>query len=163
MSVTLHTSKGDLKIELFCDQVPRTCRNFLALAASDAYDGTKFHRVMRGFMAQGGDTSGTGKGGESIYGQFFDDEIVEDLRHDARGVVAMANKGPNTNGSQFFITFDKQSHLDNVNTVFGRVIYGSAVLDAIEEVATDKKHRPLEPIVIESVTIHANPLAELEA
>ena len=105
MSVTLHTSFGDLKIEVACDVVERSAFNFLALAASGAYDGTTFHRNIKGFMIQGGDPTGTGKGGESIWGGTFNDECNGELRHDRRGVVSMANKGPNTNRAQFFITY----------------------------------------------------------
>ncbi len=111
---------------------------------------------------KGGDPSGTGKGGQSIYGKYFEDEIVDTLRHDKRGVVSMANRGPNTNGSQFFITYDKQPHLNNVNTVFGRVIHGMDVLDAAEKIPTDKKDKPQHPITIKSVVIHANPIAEAD-
>lgn len=117
MSLTLNTTLGPIKIELFCEEAPKTCMNFLGLAASGKYNNTKFHRVISGFIIQGGDTTGTGKSGESIYGKCFEDEIVETLTHNRRGVVSMANKGPNTNLSQFFITFDKQVHLNNMNTV----------------------------------------------
>lgn len=162
MAVTLHTSLGDIKVELFCDQVPRTAKNFLALAASGKYDDSGFHRVIRGFVAQGGSPGNSGKGGESIYGKYFDDEIVETLRHDKRGMLSMANKGPNKNGSQFFITLDKATHLNNVNTVFGRVLHGFPVLDALELVEVGDKDKPVTPVTIRSVTIHANPFAEKE-
>mmetsp|Transcript_21937 Transcript_21937/g.32052 ORF Transcript_21937/g.32052 Transcript_21937/m.32052 type:complete len:183 (-) Transcript_21937:163-711(-) len=166
MAVTLHTSLGDLKLEIFCDTVPRTSFNFLALAASGEYDGTIFHRNMRGFMIQGGDPTGTGKGGESIWGGTFEDEFNPDLVHDRRGVVSMANKGPNTNRAQFFITYERQPHLNNVYTVFGKVINGWEVLDQMERLpcmgGTKKSqmHKPVKPPVIERITIHANPLAE---
>eukprot|EP01006_Ploeotia_vitrea_P014330 TRINITY_DN38622_c0_g1_i1.p1 TRINITY_DN38622_c0_g1~~TRINITY_DN38622_c0_g1_i1.p1 ORF type:complete len:167 (+),score=78.91 TRINITY_DN38622_c0_g1_i1:33-533(+) len=163
MSVTLHTSLGDLKIEVFCDLAPRTARNFLALCASGYYDSTIFHRSIKKFMVQGGDPKGTGKGGRSIYGKYFDDEIVDSLRHDRRGIVSMANKGPNTNGSQFFILYDAQPHLDNVNSVFGKVIHGFDTLDAMERAKVDEKHRPVVPIQLLSVTIHANPIAEKDS
>ncbi|KAK7206031.1 peptidyl-prolyl cis-trans isomerase-like 3 [Myxozyma melibiosi] len=161
MSVTLHTDLGDIKIELFCSSVPKTCENFLAHCALGTYDNTKIHRNIPGFMVQMGDPTGTGKGGESIWGGKFEDEIRPGLRHNARGVVSMANSGPNTNGSQFFITYDKHSHLDGAYTVFGKVIDGQdTTLSELEEVKCDKKNRPLTPIYIKSVTIHANPLAE---
>lgn len=163
MAVTLKTSLGDLKLELFCDQCPRTCKNFLALAASGAYDNTIFHRNMRNFMVQGGDPTGTGKGGESIYGKAFEDEIVDTLKHDKRGMVSMASKGPNTNASQFFIIYEKQPHLNNVNTVFAQVIHGWATLDAMERAEVDAKSRPTTQIKIESIVIHANPFAEKES
>lgn len=97
MSVTLHTSLGDIKIELYVDETPRTCTNFLALAASGKYDNTLFHRNIKEFMIQGGDPTGTGKGGESIWGGAFPDEFHSSLRHVRRGMVSMANKGPNSN------------------------------------------------------------------
>eukprot|EP00457_Paulinella_chromatophora_P019100 gb/GEZN01020655.1/.p1 GENE.gb/GEZN01020655.1/~~gb/GEZN01020655.1/.p1 ORF type:complete len:164 (+),score=18.62 gb/GEZN01020655.1/:102-593(+) len=162
MSVTLNTNLGPLKLELFCDQVPKTCKNFLALCASGYYNGTKFHRSIPDFIVQGGDPTGTGKGGNSIYGKYFDDEIVETLKHSSRGIVSMANRGPNTNGSQFFFIYDKQKHLDNVNTVFGRIIHGMDTLDSMEKMKVDDKDRPIRPITIQSVKIHANPFAEKE-
>jgi peptidyl-prolyl cis-trans isomerase-like 3 len=173
MSVTLHTTHGDIKIEVFCESTPRTAENFLALCASGSYNGTPFHRVIKDFMAQGGDTSlssinnaehPTTKGGTSIWNEYFDDEIkIPALRHSSRGMVSMANKGPSTNGSQFFIIFKESPHLDGKNTVFGRVIAGAeegGTLDRIEEVDVDKKYRPKgEKIVVERVTMHANPMA----
>jgi cyclophilin family peptidyl-prolyl cis-trans isomerase len=102
-----------VKLEIFCDSVPRTAFNFLALAASGYYDGTLFHRNVRGFMVQGGDPTGTGKGGESIWGGKFPDEIRAELTHSARGILSMANSGPGTNAAQFFITYAKHPHLDN--------------------------------------------------
>ena len=111
MSVTLHLEGfGDLKFELHCKEAPLACRNFLSLCAKGYYTGTKFHRNIRGFILQGGDPAGTGKGGESIYpteSKFFSDEICEGLLHDRRGVLSMANSGPNKNGSQFFILYSK--------------------------------------------------------
>ena len=115
---------------------------------------------MKGFMIQGGDPTGTGKGGESVWGGTFDDELTGELRHDRRGVVAMANKGPNSNRAQFFITYAKQPHLNNKYTVIGRVIDGFEALDAMERVPTGKKDRPLADIKLHRITIHANPLAD---
>ena len=129
MSVTLHTNLGDLKVELFCEDAPRTCENFLALCASEYYDNTSFHRNMKGFMIQGGDPTGTGRGGASIWGGKFPDEIRDTLKHTNRGVMSMANSGPNTNASQFFFTYVKCPHLNGKNTVFGKVIDGFTVLD----------------------------------
>ncbi|EMR67024.1 Peptidyl-prolyl cis-trans isomerase cyp10 [Eutypa lata] len=166
MSVTLHTNRGDLKIEVFCESVPKTAENFLALCASDYFNLSPFHRLIPTFMAQAGapanPTPENPKGGQSIWGEPFEDEIRPTLKHNARGVVSMANKGPGTNGSQFFILFDKASHLDGLNTVFGKLIgdESTATLANIEAVEVDKKSRPKEKIVIEKVTIHANPLAE---
>ena len=160
MSLTLHTSLGDLKVEVACDVVERSAFNFLALAAAGAYDGTLFHRNMKNFMIQGGDPTGTGKGGESIWGGTFNDECNGELRHDRRGIVSMANKGPNTNRSQFFITYGKQPHLNNKYTVIGRVIDGFEALDAMERVPVGKKDKPTTDIKLNTITIHANPLAD---
>ncbi|KAF8821291.1 putative cyclophilin [Cardiosporidium cionae] len=178
MSVTLHTTLGDLKMELFCQQTPKACKNFLALCASNYYDGCKFHRVcylcililtlffyrnIKGFAIQGGDPTGTGKGGESIYGKYFEDEFVSTLKHDRRGIVSMASQGKvNTNGSQFFVTYSRQPHLNGTFTVFGRLIDGLDTLDKMEKEPTGKKNRPLKDIIINSVTIHANPIADEE-
>ncbi|PON35219.1 Notch [Parasponia andersonii] len=158
-SVTLHTNLGDIKCEIFCDEVPKTAENFLALCGSGYYDGTVFHRNIKGFMIQGGDPIGTGKGGTSIWGKKFNDEIRESLKHNARGILAMANSGPNTNGSQFFITYAKQPHLNGLYTVFGKVIHGFEVLDLMEKTPTGPGDRPLAEIRLNRVTIHANPLA----
>jgi peptidyl-prolyl cis-trans isomerase-like 3 len=160
MSVTLHCEAGDIKIELFCEQCPKTCENFLALCASDYYNGCIFHRNIKGFMTQTGDPTGKGKGGESIWGGKFPDEISASIKHGSRGIVSMANSGPNTNGSQFFITFAAQPTLDLKYTAFGRVIDGFDSLDAIEKIPVDSKHRPLTETKIINITIHANPIAE---
>jgi len=160
MSITLHTNLGDIKIEVYCDTVPRTSFNFLALCASGYYDNTQFHRNVRGFMIQGGDPTGTGKGGDSIWGGKFADEIHPSNTHTQRGIVSMANSGPGTNASQFFITYAKHPHLDNNYTVFGKVIDGFETLDAMERVPVDAKHRPTSDVQIEKIHIHANPLAE---
>jgi peptidyl-prolyl cis-trans isomerase-like 3 len=162
MSVTLHTSHGALKLELFCSACPKTTYNFLALAASDAYNHSPFHRLIPSFMIQTGSPAATStKDSPSIYGgNPFEDEIKSQLKHNQRGILSMANKGPNTNGSQFFITFDKAPHLDGKNTVFGRLIDGWDTLDTMEAVHVDKKNRPTDPIRIERVQIHANPLAD---
>lgn len=169
MSLTLHTSLGDLKLELAVALVPRLATNFLALAASGAYDGSALHRVVRGFIAQGGDAAGgSGKGGlVGVAGMPLADEAlgVPALRHAARGVLAMANQGvPDTNGAQFYLTFAPQPSLDGKSCVIGRVCPSHAAswatLDRIEAVEVrPKKFRPLEDVVVERVTIHANPLA----
>jgi peptidyl-prolyl cis-trans isomerase-like 3 len=161
MSVTLHTALGDLKIELECELCPLASSNFLALCASGYYDGCVFHRNVRQYLVQGGDPSGTGRGGESALGGFFADEIVGALRHDRRGVVAMANKGVDTNASQFYITYARAPQLDGKSTVFGRVIHGLDTLDKLEQVAVDAKYRPLDmdQVRILKVTVHANPFA----
>ncbi|TRY73815.1 hypothetical protein TCAL_02571 [Tigriopus californicus] len=160
MSVTLHTDLGDLKFELFCADCPRTCENFLALCASNYYTDCLFHRNIPGFMVQTGDPTGSGKGGQSIWGAKFNDEIKDSLKHKTRGIVSMANSGPNTNGSQFFITYGAQPSLDLKYTVFAKVIDGFDTLDQLEKVPINAKNRPLKDIKIVSVTIHANPMAE---
>ncbi|XP_063232730.1 peptidyl-prolyl cis-trans isomerase-like 3 [Bacillus rossius redtenbacheri] len=160
MSVTLHTDVGDLKIELFCEGCPKTCENFLALCASDYYNGCTFHRNIKGFIVQTGDPTQTGKGGNSIWGKKFEDEFKEDLKHSVRGMVSMANNGPNTNSSQFFITYSPQPHLDLKYTLFGKVIDGFDALDDLEKLPVNpKNYKPLTETRINSVTIHANPLA----
>ncbi|CAK9300896.1 unnamed protein product [Gordionus sp. m RMFG-2023] len=160
MSVTLHTDLGEIKIELFCDACPKTCENFLALCASDYYNNCIFHRNIKGFMVQTGDPLGTGKGGKSIWGKNFPDELNITLKHDSRGMISMANKGPDTNGSQFFILYSKQSHLDMKYTVFAKVIDGFDVLDLLEKVPVNDKNRPKQDIHIKYVTIHSNPIAD---
>ncbi|KAF1911878.1 cyclophilin-like domain-containing protein [Ampelomyces quisqualis] len=162
--MSLHTSRGDIKLEIFCETVPKTAENFLALCASSFYNGSPFHRLIPNFMVQTGSPASDAKSktSTSIYdspGQLFEDEIRPALRHNARGIVSMANKGPNSNGSQFFITFAPAPHLDGKNTVFGKVLEGHDVLDDIETIAVDKKSRPQDKVEIKTVTIHANPLA----
>ncbi|XP_032967785.1 peptidyl-prolyl cis-trans isomerase-like 3 isoform X1 [Rhinolophus ferrumequinum] len=160
-SVTLHTDVGDIKIEVFCERTPKTCENFLALCASNYYNGCIFHRNIKGFMVQTGDPTGTGRGGNSIWGKKFEDEYSEYLKHNVRGVVSMANNGPNTNGSQFFITYGKQPHLDMKYTVFGKVIDGLETLDELEKLPVNEKtYRPLNDVHIKDITIHANPFAQ---
>jgi cyclophilin family peptidyl-prolyl cis-trans isomerase len=127
---TFKTEKGDFEVELYADRAPLTVENFVNLARAGFYDGTTFHRVIRGFMAQGGDPTGTGTGGP---GYQFGDEFHPSLRHDAAGVLSMANAGPGTNGSQFFITFGPTPHLDNKHTVFGRVTEGMDVVQSLRE------------------------------
>lgn len=161
MSVTLHTDRGDIKLELFCEQVPKGCENFLALCASGAYDGALFHRNIRDFMVQVGipNAAGIVKKGLSIWGGKFQDEFVPGLTHDRRGMVSWANSGPDTNGSQFFITYKAHDHLDGKFTIFGKVIEGIEILDEIEKVTVNEKNRPLQDIKIVATTIHANPIA----
>ncbi|GMH61694.1 hypothetical protein TrVE_jg13096 [Triparma verrucosa] len=160
MSVTLHTSLGPIKLEIFCDLVPRTSFNFLSLLTSGAYDSTEFHRNIPSFMVQAGSPSGKTKGGKSIWGEYFPDEFHPSLKHNQRGILSMANKGPNTNSSQFFITYERAPHLNNVYTIFGQVISGWDTLDAIERQPTGEKDRPVNRIVLERWEVHANPLAD---
>ncbi len=125
---TIETERGDIVLELFADKAPNTVNNFVFLARQGFYDNTTFHRVLKGFMAQGGDPTGTGTGGP---GYRFDDEFHPDLKHDGPGILSMANSGPNTNGSQFFITYEATPWLDGKHTVFGRVIEGMDVLESL--------------------------------
>ncbi|KAJ4462844.1 putative Peptidyl-prolyl cis-trans isomerase [Paratrimastix pyriformis] len=144
---------GRLVIELFADACPRTAENFRQLCIRPrgdrlTYNGCSFHRVIAGFMAQGGDfTRGDGTGGASIYGETFADENFS-KKHLGRGYLSMANCGPNTNGSQFFLTFVATPHLDGHHVVFGRVVDGLPVLDAMERTRCDRQDRPREPMII---------------
>ena len=137
--VTIQTNKGTIRVELFDDKAPKTCANFEKLSGQGFYNGLKFHRVIDDFMIQTGCPEGTGRGGP---GYQFEDEFHPDLKHDGPGVLSMANSGPNTNGSQFFITHDATPHLDNKHSVFGKVIEG---LDVVNAIAQDD--------VMESVTV----------
>ena len=127
-TATFKTEKGDFVVELYADKVPRTVNNFVFLARDKFYDGVTFHRVIRDFMAQGGDPTGTGTGGP---GYRFNDEFHAELAHDRPGILSMANAGPNTNGSQFFITFAATPWLDRKHSVFGEIVEGMQVLNAI--------------------------------
>ncbi len=129
-TATVSTDKGDIRIELHADKAPRTVNNFVFLAREGFYNGVTFHRVISGFMAQGGDPSGTGRGGP---GYTFPDEFHPDLRHDGPGVVSMANAGPDTNGSQFFITHVPTPWLDDKHSVFGKVAQGMDVVLSIPD------------------------------
>jgi peptidyl-prolyl cis-trans isomerase A (cyclophilin A) len=165
LTATLRTNQGTVHIRLFPDQAPKTVRNFVDLAEGSRewtdprtrnqvhdklYDGTIFHRVIPQFMIQGGDPLGTGTGGP---GYKFGDEIHPDLRFDRPYLLAMANAGPGTNGSQFFITVVPTPHLNGKHTIFGEVIDGSDVVDRISQVQTGRNDRPVQDVVIESVSI----------
>ncbi|CAI8017811.1 Peptidyl-prolyl cis-trans isomerase-like 1 [Geodia barretti] len=132
--VHLETSMGEVAVELYWKHAPKTCRNFAELARSGYYNNCKFHRIIKEFMIQGGDPTGTGRGGSSIYGGQFEDELSEDLKHTGAGIISMANSGPNSNGSK--------------HTIFGRVCAGIAVVKQIGMVETDSADRPVENIVI---------------
>jgi len=149
----IKTNMGTIEIELFADKTPKTVENFAGLAEKGYYNGVIFHRVIKNFMIQGGDPSGTGRGGASFWGGKFEDELVPDLKFDAAGILAMANAGPNTNGSQFFITLAATPWLDGKHTVFGKVINGMDVVYAIGEVKTETGDKPINPVVMEEVTI----------
>ena len=176
----MHTNQGDISLVLFPEKAPKACENFLTHAKDGYYDGVIFHRVIEGFMIQGGDPEGTGRGGQSIWGRVFENEVSGDLRHFV-GALSMANAGPNTNGSQFFIvTGDKvdpslleqmeqlswpqeiikayrekggSPHLDGGYSVFGQVIAGQEVADAISKVETSAGDKPKEDVVIQSIDV----------
>lgn len=147
-SAVMHTDKGDITIELYADKTPRTVNNFVFLAREGFYDGTIFHRVINDFMAQGGDPTGTGAGGP---GYRFADEFDPKLRHSQPGVLSMANAGPNTNGSQFFLTHVATPWLDGKHSVFGQVTQGLDVLLSIP--ARDPQQRNAPAVKLNSVTI----------
>ncbi|MCJ7843425.1 peptidylprolyl isomerase [Lederbergia sp. NSJ-179] len=178
--VQLNTNMGSIQMKLFPKQAPKTVENFVTHAKDGYYNGIIFHRVIPDFMIQGGDPTGTGRGGESIYGDAFEDEFTMDL-FNLRGAVSMANAGPNTNGSQFFIVQNHQldagfkpqlekagfpkeiieaymekggtPHLDHRHTVFGQVIEGMDVVDKIANVKTQPGDKPVEDVVIESIDL----------
>lgn len=151
---TMQTNMGTIEFQLFAKETPKTVKNFAGLIQKGFYDGIIFHRVIDNFMIQGGDPTGTGRGGESIYGGKFEDEIVLQLQHDAAGILSMANAGPNTNGSQFFITLVPTPWLNGKHTVFGKVISGLEVVQAIGKVETSKPFdKPLRDVVMEKVTV----------
>jgi cyclophilin family peptidyl-prolyl cis-trans isomerase len=133
------TEKGDITVELFADRAPLTVENFVNLARAGFYDGTTFHRVINGFMAQGGDPTGTGTGGP---GYQFDDEFHPSLRHDGAGILSMANAGPGTNGSQFFITHGPTPHLNDRHSVFGKVTAGMDVVNSLRERDPQRDRQP---------------------
>ncbi|URM34919.1 peptidylprolyl isomerase [Cytobacillus firmus] len=175
----MQTSEGNIKIKLFPDQAPKAVENFIKHSEDGYYDGLIFHRVIQDFMIQGGDPDGTGRGGESIYGEAFEDEFSNEL-YNIRGALSMANSGPNTNGSQFFIVqnttldpnlkaeMEKAGYpeeiikayekggtpwLDNKHTVFGQVVEGMDVVDSIAAVETAEQDKPAEDVVIEKIEV----------
>lgn len=163
----LETTGGTLQCKLYDDKAPITVANFIGLATGKrtwkdpsgnwvnkpAYDGTFFHRIIKGFMIQGGDPTGTGRGGSSIWGRKFEDEFVPSLRHDSKGTLSMANSGPGTNGSQFFITLGPTPHLNGKHTVFGKVVQGEDVVDKLGSVKTASGDRPVSEVKINSATV----------
>nr|WP_239587068.1 peptidylprolyl isomerase [Bacillus ectoiniformans] len=175
----MKTNKGIIKIKLFPEQAPKTVENFVTHSKEGYYEGLTFHRVIKDFMIQGGDPNGNGTGGESIYGQAFEDEFSPELLH-FRGALSMANAGPNTNGSQFFIVqnpnppaskeeleaagYPEQAagyyaenggtpSLDSRHTVFGQVVEGMDIVDAIADVETGEADKPKEDVIIEKITV----------
>jgi len=148
--VTMETSMGTMKFQLEMEKAPETSQNFIDLAEDGFYDGLIFHRVIEGFMIQGGCPDGDGTGGP---GYEIDDEFHEDLKHDKMGILSMANHGPDTGGSQFFITLDETPWLDGKHAIFGHLIEGEEVLESIGSVDTDSTDRPIEDVVIEKVEV----------
>jgi peptidyl-prolyl cis-trans isomerase-like 1 len=146
--VVIETSAGEVEVELYKLHAPKSCQNFLELTKMGYYDGTIFHRVINDFMIQGGDPTGTGRGGDSVYGGKFEDEITPNLRHTGAGVLSMANAGPNTNGSQFYITLSPTPWLDGKHTIFGRVSKGLGIVRLLGAVPVGAGDRPLTEIKI---------------
>ncbi len=147
------TNKGTITVTLRPDVAPKAVQNFIGLAEKGYYNGVIFHRVIKDFMIQGGDPTGTGRGGESLWGTTFEDEYSPSLKFDKPGLLAMANRGPSTNGSQFFITTIPTPWLNNKHTIFGEVTSGYDVVQKIEKSPTSMGDRPVEPIKIESIKI----------
>ena len=151
--VEMQTAQGTIRIKLFPEHAPKTVENFLGLAAQGYYEGIIFHRVITEFMIQGGDPTGTGTGGESLWKKPFEDECTPELSFNKRGLLAMANAGPNTNGSQFFITTALTPWLDGRHTIFGEVVAGYEVVEKIERTPTGRGDRPMEDQKIERITV----------
>lgn len=159
----LQTTHGNINIEIHCNWIHRTSYNFIELCRREYYDECVFHRLVPGFCLQTGDPTGTGGGGESVWnGKAFRDEHDSRLLHDSRGVVSMANSGPNSNQSQFFISLDKAPHLDYKHTIFGRVVGGMATVDRIEAIGSDKKEKPLQEVKLLKAIVFTNPIEEAD-
>lgn len=141
--VVLETNQGTIEVKLMPDVAPKACENFTKLIEKGYYNGIIFHRIIKSFMIQGGDPTGTGTGGESIWGESFSDEVTPNVKFDKPGLLAMANAGPNTNGSQFFITTVPTPWLNMRHTIFGRVVAGFDVVQRIENTQTDASDRPV--------------------
>lgn len=153
--VVIETTLGNIEVTLFADLAPKTCENFLGLAGRKYYNGTVFHRVIPNFMIQGGDPTGTGAGGASIWGKNFEDELSPALKFNSPGLLAMANRGPNTNGSQFFITTVSTEWLNQKYTIFGKVTKGYEVVQAIESKGSGSG-TPSEKIKILKMSVKAD-------
>jgi cyclophilin family peptidyl-prolyl cis-trans isomerase len=149
----IETNHGMIEFDLFVNEAPKAVENFVGLSLQGYYNNIIFHRVVKNLLIQGGDSTATGKGGRSIFGTEFENEISYKLRFDSPGIVAMANRGPDTNTSQFFITVSPIPFLDSKHTIFGKVIDGLDVIQEITAVQTDDKEKPIDPIIIKNVTI----------
>ncbi|KAI9848332.1 MAG: Peptidyl-prolyl cis-trans isomerase cyp8 [Sclerophora amabilis] len=158
----IQTNLGDLNVELQTEYAPKAVWNFVQLAKKGYYRDVAFHRNIRNFMLQGGDPTGTGKGGTSIWGKNFNDEVDGPLTHDTRGVLSMANKGKNTNSSQFFITYRPTKHLDRKHTIFGHVVGGSETLSRLENSPSDSSDKPTEEITMLDVVVFVDPFEEFQ-
>lgn len=156
------SSLGDMTVELVAEYAPKAVYNFIMLSKDGKYDDTIFHRNVPRFMVQGGDPTGTGRGGESFWGKDFEDELNTNLRHDDRGIMSMANSGRNTNNSQFFITYRPAPELDRKHTIFGRLIDGFGTLDRIEKSEVKSIDTPVTPIRILNISVHVDPFERLE-
>ncbi|MCJ1314536.1 heme binding [Agyrium rufum] len=151
--VAFDTSMGTIVLELYNDHAPKTCTNFSTLVQRGYYNNQIFHRIIPNFMLQTGDPTGTGRGGASIYGEKFADEIHPSLKHTGAGILSMANSGPNTNGSQFFITLAPTPWLDGKHTIFGRVKSGLRVVQRMGLVKTNAEDRPVDEVKILSARV----------
>ncbi len=151
--LTFETTQGTFDIKLYPDTAPKACENITRLAEKGYYNGTLFHRVIPDFMVQGGDPTATGSGGESIWGEDFEDEVQNNRAFDRSGLLAMANSGPHTNGSQFFITVALTPHLNKRHTIFGEVVSGYDVVHALSQTPTDSSDRPREDQKILKITV----------
>lgn len=151
--VTIETNMGAIEVTLFPDIAPKATENFLTLAKNGYYNNVTFHRVIKDFMLQGGDPTGTGTGGKSMWGKEFEDEFNSKVKFDRPGLLAMANRGPRTNGSQFFITTVPTPWLNNKHTIFGEVTGGMDVVKKIEAVPTGANNKPINAVVIQKITI----------
>jgi peptidyl-prolyl cis-trans isomerase-like 1 len=147
-AVTLVTTMGNIELELYWQHAPKTVYNFVELARKGYYDNVTFHRIIRDFMIQGGDPTGTGRGGESVWGKPFPDELHPQLKHTGAGIISMANSGPDTNGSQFFITLAPTPFLDGKHSIFGRVANGMSVVQKMGNVQTTATDRPVAEVKI---------------
>ena len=153
LAAKIETNLGKIEIELYAKEVPKTVKNFVGLALEGYYNGVIFHRVIKDFMIQTGDSTGTGMGGKSIYGKDFEDEFVNSLHHNTPGILSMANAGPNTNRSQFFITVAPTLWLDRKHTIFGKVTNGMDIVYQISNVQTGRGDKPVKDVVMKNVTI----------
>ncbi|GMT14271.1 hypothetical protein PFISCL1PPCAC_5568, partial [Pristionchus fissidentatus] len=162
--VRLVTNHGAINLELYCKGAPKACENFITHCRTGYYNNSPFHRIIKNFMMQGGDPTGTGKGGESIWGKPFEDEFISGLSHESRGVLSMANKGSNTNNSQFFITFRPCKYLDKKHTIFGRVVGGMDSLLSIEkEEVEGGSDRPVNAVTFMRAEVFVDPFEEAQA